>query len=108
MNALNDYENFVLVCDLTIILLCHEKDFERLNYLKDFSLTDLISTSTCTERHSSVDLEVILTNKPKCFHNTSVFITGLGDCHKLILSYLRAHFKRLPLKKIFYLDYKSF
>ena len=92
------------MCNLSITVLCPEKDFERLNYLKDFSLTDLTSTSNCTKRHSDVNLEVILTNKPKCFHQRNVFITDLSDCHKLILSCLRAHFKRLPLKKIFYRD----
>ena len=53
-------------------------------------------------------LDVILTNKPKCFRHTSVFTTGVRDCHKLILSCLRTHFKRLPPKTFFCRDYKSF
>ena len=53
-------------------------------------------------------LDVILTNKPKCFDHTSVFTTGVRDCHKLILSCLRTHVKRLPPKTFFCRDYKSF
>ena len=53
-------------------------------------------------------LDIMLTNKPRSFYNTSAVTTGLSDCHKLILSCLRAHFKRLPLKKIIYRDYKMF
>ena len=50
-------------------------------------------------------LGIMLTNKPRSFYNTSAITTGLSDCHKLILSCLRAHFKRLPPKKIIYKDY---
>ena len=32
----------------------------------------------------------------------------MSDCYKLILSCLRAHFKRLPPKKTIYRDYKIF
>ena len=53
-------------------------------------------------------LDVILTNKPKCLDHTSVLTTGVRDCHKLILSCLRTHFKRLPPKTFFCRDYKSF
>ena len=86
--------------DLSIIVLCPEKDFP--NYLKDFSLTDMKSNAACTKKHSDVVLGVILTNKLKCFHHTTAFTTC--DCHKLILSCLTTHFKRLPPKKIFYRD----
>ena len=48
----------------------------------------------------------MLTNKPRSFYNTGAVTTGLSDCQKLILSCLRAHFKRLPPKKIIYRDYK--
>ena len=53
-------------------------------------------------------LGIMLTNKARSFYNTSAITTGLSDCHKLILSCLRAHFKRLPPKKIIYKDYNMF
>ena len=50
----------------------------------------------------------MLTGKPRIFYNTKVVATGLSGCYKLILSCLRAHFKRLPTKKIIYRDYNMF
>ena len=47
----------------------------------------------------------MLTGKPRSFYNIKVVATGLSGCYKLILSCLRAHFKRLPTKKIIYRDY---
>ena len=62
---------------------------QKSNHLKVFtdlfSLLDMLSTATCTKRPSGTPLDEILTNKPKCFHHTSVFSTGPSDCHKLIL-----------------------
>ena len=81
----------------------HLKDFTDL-----FSLTKLKSTAIYIKGPSCTALNATLTNKPKRFHNTSVFTTGLSDCHKLLLSYLRAHFKCLPPERFFYWDYKRF
>ena len=44
-------------------------------------------------------LDIMLTNKPGSFYNSSAVTAGLSDCHKLILSCLRAHFKRLSPEK---------
>ena len=61
--AIKDYENIVLVGDLNINVLCPEKDIS--NDSKDFSyllsLTNLISTATCTKEPSGTALDVILT-----------------------------------------------
>ena len=45
----------------------------------------------------------MLTNKPRSFYNAITVTTGLSDCHKLILSFLR-----MRSKKIIYRDYKMF
>ena len=50
----------------------------------------------------------MLTEKPRCFYNTSFVITDLSDCHKLILTCLRGHFKSLLAKKINYRNHKIF
>ena len=51
---------------------------------------------------------MILTNRPKGFHNTSLREAGLSDCHKMIVSVFRAFFKRFPAKVIEYRNYKTF
>ena len=84
----------------------------HLNYLKDF--TDLFFFNkfnmNCKfrERTFWYDPWCNINQKPKCSHHKNVFTTGQIDCHKLILSCLRANFKLLPPKKIFYRDHKSF
>ena len=55
---------------------------------------------------SSID--VMLTNRPRSFHCTSLIQAGMSDCHKLILSLFRAFFKRIPAKTIEYRNYGKF
>ena len=50
---------------------------------------------------------MILTNRPRSFHHTSLIEAGMTDCHKLILSLFRAFFKRIPAKTIEYRNYSK-
>ena len=50
----------------------------------------------------------MFTNKPKAFCKTCTIGTGLSDCHKMIVTFLRAFFKRILSKNIVYRDYKHF
>ena len=52
--------------------------------------------------------DIMITNKSKCFQKTSTVTTGLSDCHKMIVTSLKAYFKKLPPKKIVYREYKIF
>ena len=40
--------------------------------------------------------------RPPCFHHTITFETSLSDCRKLILTFFKAYFKKLPPKNIEY------
>ena len=53
-------------------------------------------------------LNIILISKPKSFCKTCTIQTGLSDCHKMIATFLRTSFKRIPSKNIVYRDYKHF
>ena len=80
------------------------KDFCSFYYLKS-----LIKQPTCfknLEKPSYIDL--ILTNKPRSFHSTCVIETGLSDFHKMNVSVLKMHFRKLPPKVISYTDFKKF
>ena len=57
---------------------------------------------------SGTSIDVLLTNRPRSFQNTAAIETGLSDYHKMILSFFRIHFVRLPPKKVEYRDYKKF
>ena len=51
---------------------------------------------------------MMLSNRPRSFHNASLIETGLSDCDKMIVSVFRAFFKRLPAKVIECRNYKTF
>ena len=53
-------------------------------------------------------IDVLLTNKSRCFPHTATFETGLSDCQKLIFTFLKAYFKKITLKNIEYRNYKNF
>ena len=95
---------------LNINTLIQTNSNNTANHLTDFcdlfAISNLVNVKTCAKSVSGTTLDIMLTNKPRSFYNTSAVTTGLSDCHKLILSCLTAHFKRLPPKKIIYKDYK--
>lgn len=46
--------------------------------------------------------------KPKSFHHIGTFETGLSNCHKQALIFLKVYFKKFPHKIIEHLTYKKF
>ena len=82
------------------------------NYLCDFidtfSLTNIINSKTCFKTLNGTLLDLMLTNKPKSFCKTCTIEKRLSDCHKMIVRFLRAFFKRIPSRNIVYGNYKHF
>ena len=82
------------------------------NYLSDFidifSLTNALNSKTCFKTLNGTLLQIMLTNKPKSFCKTCPTEKGLSDCHKMIVTFLRASFKKIPSKNIVFRDYKHF
>ena len=99
------YENFFLFGDFNA---------EPHNpYLEDFclnySLSNLIKEPTCfknPENPSCIDL--ILTNFPKSFQNSMAIETGLSDFHKMTVTVMKSHYKKLKPKIICYRKYTNF
>ena len=110
--AANNYENILLMSDLNINTLTQTNSNNTTNHLTDFcdgfALSNTVNVKTYTKSVCGTSLDIMLTNRPRSFYNTSAVKTGLSDCQKLILSCLRAHFKKLPPEKIIYRDYKMF
>ena len=108
--ATNKYDNIFVSGDFNIDMSNNVKD--KNNYLSDFmdnfSLQNIVNLKTCFKSLSGSTLDIMLTNKSKCFQKTSTVTTGLSDWHKMIVTSLKAHFKKLPPKKIVYRDYKKF
>ena len=59
-----------------------------------------------TSNLSCIDL--ILTNKSRCFQNTTGIETGLSDFHKLTVSVMKANFQKKVPKILNYRNYKYF
>ena len=106
---MNKYDNIFPAGDLNIDTGDKSKDTN--NYLCDFmdtfSLNNLIKVKTCYKSATGTILDIMLTNKMRSFQKTSNVTTGISEYHKLIVTCPKAHFKKLPPKKIVYRDYKT-
>ena len=96
--ALNKHDNLLLAGDLNINTLRPTSDSS--NHLSDlndtFSLINLVTDSTCFKSNKGTRIDLMLTNKTESFYKSYSFVTGLSDCHKLIVSILRTSFQKLP------------
>ena len=74
------------------------------NFCSSCCLNSLIKQPTCFKNPENPSCnELILTNKTRC-----VIETGLSDFHRMIISALKMHFRKLPPKVISYWDFKNF
>ena len=73
------------------------------------NLKNLIKEPTCfknPEKPTIIDL--ILTNKPKCFQHSCTYETGISDFHKMTITVMKVIFKKQKPKIIFYCNYNNF
>ena len=99
------YENIILLGDFNV---CVDDETMR-NFCNSYNLSSLIKQPTCfknPENPSCIDL--ILTNKPRSFQSTCVIETGLSDFHRMTVSVLKTHFRKLPPKIVTSRDFKKF
>ena len=74
-----------------------------------FNLKNLVKEATCyksTLHPTCIDL--MITNRCRCFQNTEVVETDLSDFHKMAITVLRTSFKKAPPKIIAFRDHKTF
>ena len=94
------YENFLLMRDFNA-------DLDNA-VLKDFcNLTNLVNKATCYEnlkKPSCIDL--LLTNFPKYFQNSSVIETRPSDFHKMVVTVMKTNYRKLEPKIINYRSYR--
>ena len=73
-----------------------------------FSLQNRMTRKTCHKSNVGTSIEIMLRNRPRSFHKSSIFETGISDHHELILSFFHSYFTRIPPKTIEYRKYKTF
>ena len=72
------YENFITLGDCNIDVKVAGRELDKLEEFCDlFNFTNLIRNETCFTRDHKSTIDLILTNKPKSFHNTFITVTGL-------------------------------
>ena len=92
------YENFISLGDFKTDVKVAGRELDKLEeFCNPFNLRCHKSTT-----------DLFLTNKPKSFQNTCITETGLGDFHKLILTFFKTEITRLKPKIVFYQNYKYF
>ena len=102
---LHKYENLLLLGDFNVVSSDHALN----EFCDTYHLKNLISEPTCFKNAlnpSSID--VILTNRKSCFHDSKAIETGLSDHHKMILSVLKSNFEKRDPIEVHYRSYKNF
>ena len=99
------YENIVFLSDFNACV-----DDEALQtFCKSYSFNSLIKQPTCFKNPKNPScIDLILTSKPRSFQTKCVIETGLSDFHRMTISVLKMHFRKLPPKIISYRDFKKF
>ena len=99
------YENVVFLEEFNAGI----KETAMKSFFESYNLTNLIKQPTCfknSEKPNCIDL--ILTNSPKSFQTTCVIETGLSGFHRMIVSVLKMHYRKLPPKIISYRDFSNY
>ena len=109
-SALDKYDNVMIMGDIKIDThdIQHPGYTKLISFCDVFGLSNLVKDKTCFTKNHSSSIDVMLTNKPKCFQNTSVFETGLSDFHGLVSTFMKIHIPRLKPKIVKYRSYKKF
>ncbi|XP_057296307.1 uncharacterized protein LOC130625272 [Hydractinia symbiolongicarpus] len=77
-------------------------------FCETYNLKNLIKQKTCFTNTRASQIDVFLTNKHACFHNSKSFETGLSDHHHMISTFMKTFLVRLKSKEISYRCFKKF
>ena len=85
----SQYENIILLGDFN----CELKEETLSTFCKVHNLKNLVKEPTCyknPEKPTIIDL--ILTNKRKCFQHSCTYETGIYDFHKMTITVMKVTF----------------
>ena len=65
------------------------------DFCEIYNLKHLIKYKTCFKNPTKPScIDLIVTNRPKCFQNTVVFETGLSDFHKMSVTIMKMYYAK--------------
>ena len=87
-----------------------ETDGENMEVFCDvYILKNLIRHPTCFQSaHDPTSIDMFLTNRYNCFHNSRTIETGISDNHKMIINLLKSYFKKSNPTIIKYRSYVNY
>ena len=99
------YDNLMVIGDLNA-----EINLECMKFFSEIcDLSSLIKVPTCyenPEKPSCIDL--LLTNRPNSFQNSSVVETGLSDFHKMVVTVMKTTFEKLKPRACYFRNLSEF
>ena len=99
------YEKFVLLGDFN----SDESELHISTFLNNCNAKNLVQDMTCFKNKDNPScIDLVITNSPKNFQNTSVVTTGLSDFHKMVITVINFSFQKTKPREIVYRDYKAF
>ena len=99
------YENIILLGDFNVEV--KEKDIS--DFMSTYNLKSLVKYKTCFKNPDNTSgIDLILTNYPRSFQDSSTFETELSDFHKLTTTVLKQYFKKPKPKIVNYRDSRNF
>ena len=91
------YEDVILLGNLNVGVL----EIPMTSICESYNLKNIMKQPTCfknPKKPSCIDL--IQTNRPKSFQSTCVIVAGLSNFHRMTVSVVKMHFRKLPPKVI--------
>ena len=87
--CVNKYDNIIVMGDLNIDISDKMKSNNIIlsDLCDTFSLQNIITEKTCDKSKAGILIDIMLRNRPRSFHKTSTFETGISDRYKFIFSY---------------------
>ena len=99
------YENIIIIGDFNL----EPKESAMIDFCQAYNMENLINNFTCYKNpNKPTCIDLMLTNKPRFFNNSSVVETGPSNFLKMTLVVMRACFVKQTPKVVYYRDYKKF
>ena len=77
-------------------------------FFNPYNPKNLVKDKTCfKDANTPGSIDVFLTNNSLAFQNSTTTFTGLSDCYKLMLTFLKTFFSKNKPKELFYQHYQK-
>ena len=99
------HDNFLLLGDFN----SEPTEEAMTSFYQIYNFKNLLDKPTCYKNPNNPScVDLIITNKPRSFHNSCTFENGLSDFHKMTLTVLKSSFTKQKSRVLNYRNYKFF